>query len=77
MFADFKRVHSFLFCFISKAECYKKTNLKKRYHLAGALKRSGMAYPTARKLGFKVSPVLWKSCNNQEPRNKGNAIFKF
>ena len=71
-YINLKKLKSIGLLFISiKAECYKKTNCKKRFHFAGALKRSGMTFVSARRLGFPISRKLWRNCTNEQARNKG------
>lgn len=54
-----------------KSNCYKNTNLKKRWYFARELKKSGLSLKMARQYGYPISKRLWPNCNNDVERNKG------
>jgi hypothetical protein len=49
-----------------------KTDLKKRYHFANALKVSKIDYARVRRYGYKISEKLWSKCSIGGARNIGN-----
>jgi len=54
-----------------KTENYDKTDLKKRHHIMRPLRNARFKYSEIRRLGFKVSRPLWRSCTNIRERNLG------
>lgn len=59
-----------------KSNCYRNTNLKKRYHFAAALKSSNMRLSQVRRYGFNVCGQLWRNCINGRVRKKGLKLKK-
>jgi hypothetical protein len=50
---------------------YNQSKPKEKYKYLNPIRMSGMSRERAKRIGFKITSYMWKSCLNTNPRNKG------
>jgi hypothetical protein len=57
--------------FLNLGQLCNRTAPKERYKILSCVKRANISFYESRQAGFQVSKYLWRSCENENPRNMG------
>lgn len=50
---------------------------RQKHHIMRPLQEADIKYSELRRLGYRVSPKLWRTCHNRAERNKGNHLKSY